>query len=272
MCGEKLKEEVMVHIDKGKCIGCGLCCNDCASFILELKNDKANMVAEYCLLCGHCVAICPKNAVSIDDYDMSEVVEHNDETFGIEENVMLNTIKFRRSIRSFKEIQVEKEKIEKILEAGRYSPTGSNSQNVSYIVVQNDIPVLRGAAMGTLKEIIEAGKRAENSPNSRIIFNKIDLNNEDFLFKDAPTLILVVSDSDVNASIASANMELVANSQKLGMLYVGFFTYIANNSSEIKELLGLMSKQRIVTCLAIGYPNVQYKRTVPRKKVQVQWR
>ncbi len=254
----------MVHINKDKCIGCGKCCDDCVSAALQLKDEKADMIADYCLLCGHCVAVCPMNAVTIDEYDMEEVIEYNQETFGVDENTMLNTIMFRRSIRSFKEGQVEKEKIEKILEAGRYSPTGSNAQNVSYIVVQDDILKYREEGNKAFKRLIQISGNMKKA--------LLQLENDDYLFKGAPTLILVISESEVNASIASANMELVANSQGLGMLYVGYFVYLVNHDKKLKQILELTDNQKIVTCLAVGFPNVQYKRTAPRKKVQVQWR
>ncbi|MDD3142378.1 MAG: nitroreductase, partial [Lachnospiraceae bacterium] len=38
------------------------------------------------------------------------------------------------------------------------------------------------------------------------------------------------------------------------------------NSSHIKEYLGIEENKQIVTCMVIGYPDVTYKRTVPRKK------
>ena len=41
----------------------------------------------------------------------------------------------RRSIRKFLDKEIEKEKIEKIIEAGRWTPTGKNAQDVSYIVI-----------------------------------------------------------------------------------------------------------------------------------------
>lgn len=267
-----VQEVIMIVIDQDKCTGCGLCCQDCVSSALELRDGKALASAEPCLMCGHCVAICPVDAVSMAGYDKSEVLAYDKETFSISEQALLNTIKFRRSIRSFREGQVEKEKIEKMLEAGRYSPTGSNSQNVSYIVLQDDLAPIRTAANRSFNKLMQLAKKTQKLVKSPINFDRIDLNQGDFLFKGAPTVILVISDSPVNASIASANMELVAIAQGLGMLYVGFFVMVANHSKKIRQMLGLEGKQKIVTCLAVGYPAVHYKRTVPRKKVQVQWR
>ena len=264
----------MVNIDIDKCIGCGLCTKDCVRDILELRNEKAYRLSEKCILCGHCVAICPQNAVTIDEYDMSEIVEYNKEACHIDDNVMLNAIKFRRSIRAFKEKQVEREKILKIIEAGRYSPTAKNTQNVSYIVVQDDLSDLRNEAMKSFRKLFNFLKTVSKVINVQdgVDFDRINIEEGDFLFKGAPTLILVVSEHPVNAAIASANMELVANSQDIGVLYVGFFTLVANRNRKIKKMFGIKGKEKIVTCLAIGYPDVEYKRSAPRKKANIKWR
>ena len=39
-----------------------------------------------------------------------------------------------------------------------------------------------------------------------------------------------------------------------------------------KEFLGLKESDQIVTCMVIGYPNVTYKRTVPRKDAVISWK
>ncbi len=43
------------------------------------------------------------------------------------------------------------------------------------------------------------------------------------------------------------------------------------DNKEILDLLGLESSKSLISCLVIGYPNVTYKRTTPRKEVQVKW-
>lgn len=48
----------------------------------------------------------------------------NKEKFDISPVRLLNFIKFRRSVRHYKNKPVEKEKLERILEAGRYTATG----------------------------------------------------------------------------------------------------------------------------------------------------
>jgi nitroreductase len=46
-------------------------------------------------------------------------------------------IKGRRSVRSYKDQEVESSKIEKVLEAGRLSPSANNRQEWKFIVVNH---------------------------------------------------------------------------------------------------------------------------------------
>ena len=261
----------MVQINKEKCTGCGLCCNDCPSKIIELEYKKASISQPKCLRCGHCVAICPVNAVSIEEYDMSEVEEFGSEQLHLDQEVLLKSLKSRRSIRKYQKKRVEHEKIEKIIEAGRYTPTGSNKQDVSYIVVEKDISILENEGINIYKRLVKIGGFI-----SRFIKLPIDIKSlnvkEGFLFHGAPALILVISPNVSNATLASMSMELMAEAQGLGTLYVGLFTRVANKNKKIRTFLGLKKNEKIVQCIALGYPDVKYQRTTPRKKADIKWK
>lgn len=262
----------MVYIDQEKCIGCGLCAGDCLGKAISLDSGKAGIIKP-CFMCGHCVAICPAEAVSFqgEEYDMSDV-ESLGNGFGIDGDTMLHAIKSRRSIRKFKKQAVDKALLEKILEAGRFSPTASNAQNVSYIVFSEETEELRRVATEELKSYEhdeEAFRKVFPPPMSR---SRMDFNDGNFLFKGAPAVILTVSPHTVNATIAAADMELQAVAEGLGMLYVGFFVRMAANSKKIRDFLGLEEDEQVVNCLCFGWPDVEYQRTVPRKKLKAKWR
>jgi len=70
---------------------------------------------------------------------------------------MLEIIKQRRSVRSFLDKEVEDEKIEEIVRAGLYAPTGRNSQQTAVIVIKNQEKIaklsqINGMIMGTTND------------------------------------------------------------------------------------------------------------------------
>jgi nitroreductase/NAD-dependent dihydropyrimidine dehydrogenase PreA subunit len=273
----------MMNVNSEKCIGCGLCVKDCFPNCIEVVEGKAKINNATCMKCGHCIAVCPKNAVSTDEYNMDEVKEYNEAEFKIESDNLLNFIKFRRTTRQFKDKDVETEKLLKIIEAGRFTQTGTNAQNVSYIVVKDNIELLKEIALESLKnkgEEILANLNPETLHLKRYAKLFINLYNQykedpkknDKLFFNAPALILVVSDSQINGGLASSNMELMTNAQGLGTFFSGFFAMAAQGNEKIREILGLEGNKEVVTCMVIGYPNVKFARTVPRKDASISWK
>jgi nitroreductase/NAD-dependent dihydropyrimidine dehydrogenase PreA subunit len=271
-----------MNVNSEKCIGCGLCVKDCFVRDIEIVEGKANVKNETCMKCGHCIAVCPKGAVSTDEYNMKDVKEYNAEEFDIDSETLLNFIKFRRTTRQFKDKDVENEKLAKVIEAGRFTQTGTNAQDVSYIVVKKGIKELKELALERLNEMgdyILANPTAENMMFKRYaelwkqMYKSYQENpiEGDKLFFNAPAII-VVAGSTVNASLASSNMELMTNAQGLGTFFSGFFAKAAEGNKKIMDFLQLEEGKQIVTCMVIGYPNVKYQRTVPRKDANILWK
>lgn len=259
-----------IKINNQECVGCGMCVKDCPNDAIRIRNGKAKMVLEHCLECGHCIAICPKAAVSMDGYNMEEIKEYQEENFKVPSDNFLNSIKFRRSVRHFESLLVEHEKIERMIEAGRYTPTAINKQSTRYIVMENPDKGIEKDAIQLFRKVKVFADAA-----GRVIRLPIDTRRykieKGFFFHGAPIVVLVISDSEVDAALASANMEMMAQTMGLGVLYAGFFVKAAQMSKRIRKKLGLKKKEKVVTAIAIGYPTVHYKRTVPRKKAKVQW-
>ena len=273
----------MMKVNSEKCIGCGECVTDCLANDIELKDGTAKIHNVNCFKCGHCIAICPENAVSSDEYDMSEVKEYNEDKFSVEADNLLNFIKFRRTIRQFKDQEVEDNKISKIIEAGRFTPTGSNMQDVSFTVVQKEIPKFRKLILESLKnkgehildnlsdDTMKLKKYAQMWIKMYKDFQENPKSN-DKLFFNAPAVIVVTAKSEVNASLASANMELMANALDLGVLFSGFTVRGAQDNQQVREFIEVPEDKKVVTTLVIGYPDVQYFRTVPREESEVTWK
>ncbi len=268
----------MFTVDSEKCIGCGKCVSDCFPKDIDLKDNKAIINNIKCISCGHCIAICPQNAVSSEPFNMSQIIEYDAEKFDISSDNLMNFIKYRRTIRQYTNKNVEQEKILKIIEAGRYTQTSSNMQDVSYIVVKDNLDELKSLILTSLNAL---GEKILNSKNEQSELIKkyanmwIDMYNNpeaDRLFYNAPVAIIITATSPLNGSLAASNMELMTNALDLGTLFSGFFVRGALGNDEVKAFLGLEDGKEIVTCMLIGYPKNTYERTVPRKEANIKWK
>ena len=269
---------VNLPINLAACTGCGLCASDCLRGILTVREGKAAVKPGICMECGHCVAICPSNAIRLPGSDESAIRPYDAATFAIEPDRLLNFMAFRRSVRKFRPDRVEPEKVQRLLDAGRYAPTGANRQKTRYILLQDQKKELTEIALHTLSE---TAKVMEQIPSmSGLLRYKEKWMNlyrlwqdsgVDKLFYDADCVLLVVTtdpaggSGQLDAGLASANIELMANALGLGVCYIGFFSMAVGLNEELRSRLGLKENEELISTLAIGYPNVRYYRTVDRR-------
>lgn len=249
-----------IIIDNEKCIGCGSCVKDCVCSHLFITDQKASAAETDCIECGHCFAICPTNAIKITGYDCNEesIVSMTE----FDSDKLLSAMKSRRSIRQFKAKMIEEDKLQKILEAGRYAPTGSNAQDVTFTILGSK----QNEAEEICVKLFKKGKKLVGSFNSYL---KNLVITDDFFFKGAPLVVVLSSKSNINAGLASSYMELMAYNLGLGVLYSGFFVVCTKLSRKLRELLQLSDDHEVVSCMVIGYPDVEYRRIAPRKNPKV---
>ena len=157
---------------------------------------------------------------------------------------ILDVIVTRRSIRKFEDKNVPEELIEKVLEAGRWAPSGLNNQPWRFAEVRDN----------AIKE-----KLSVLTHYSRIV-------------RDADVLIAVFMDSasgyhrvkDSQAIGACIqNMLLEAHGLGLGAVWLG---EIIRSDAQIREVLGLGvgNDLELMAVIALGYPAEKPK--APRRK------
>lgn len=250
----------IIKIDPANCIGCGLCRQDCPENNIRVTNKKAEIISQNCIKCGHCVAICPKAAVSMTGFD--EPPRDITAPTVLDPQQLLEAIRTRRSIRRFTDRQVSEKVIHQIIEAGRLTPTGGNAQNVSYIVLKNNIEKYEKIAVRLFRRLMPMVKLVMPAAKNITI-------DQHFFFKKAPVVILVLSKDQINGALAASNMELMAQAGGLGVLYSGFFSMAASISPSLRRALGLKRGDKIVTALVLGYPAVKYRRTAQKERADV---
>lgn len=271
----------MIHIDENRCIGCKQCVRDCFANQLRVEEGKAFFLNKGCIDCGHCIAVCPTNAVSLEGADLRDIVPlpHGIPRLDAEQYLMF--LRGRRTIRQFTSEKIAPEILAQILEAGRLSPTGANKQDVSFCVIQKTIPDFRQMVLDSLwkhSDVVSASPDA--LPKERVYAKVWKRFYKDFygpkaldrIFFHAPLILVLSSVYPQNAAIAAAHMESMVYALGLGMVYSGFTITAILQSAPLRDFLEISPPHTPVACLVIGHPAVTYHRTVPRKSANILWK
>ncbi len=285
------------EVHEALCNGCERCVVVCPSFVLEMAEKKAKVFrGEWCIGCGHCGAVCPNRAIFQKGIVFESHPKGGKEP-AVSPDVLELLLRERRSIRTYREEPVSREVLEKILDIGRYGPTGSNSQNVHYIVLtsQDQIEALRTMALRFYERVFSGvkhwpgrlllswlgGKRTvayllEILPKVAY-FRKLTEEGKDRLFYHAPIVVLTHaeswdSSSSFNCSVALYHCSLKAHALGLGCCLNGFLVNAVNHDRRMKRWLGIPKDHRCFAAMVLGYPNVTYPNLVQREPPKVTWR
>lgn len=288
----------IIYIDHEICTLCGSCVEICISSVFKKENDSINIIAPInCILCGHCKAICPEDAISLLNFNSNEFEPVPKEQDIPAPEKLQAFFRSRRSIRIFKKKNVEKEKLEKIIEAGRFAPTGGNRQPVEYAIANTPdvinkiltttIETLVGMANKTNKMIaeIEKGDKALSAKQRIGQFYaerwlkiaELYKSGSDILFYHAPALVIAhVNPSmsvapGVDAGIAGAQMILMAEALKLGTCFCGFLVLAIEANPDLQGILKIPPGNKTQFTFMAGYPDVSFKRLVSRNPARLTW-
>ena len=177
---------------------------------------------------------------------------------------LLAAMKSRRTIRQFKDKEIPAEAVEKIIEAGRYCPTGTNAQDFAFTVITYKLSEIE-------KECVKFFRWGQKAVTPFSAYIKNSIIDDNFFFKKAPLVIVVSGKGNTSACLASSYMELMAESLGLGVLYSGFFVAAAKLNPKIGAMLKLEKGYKPVTTLVIGYPDVKYERIPTRNKAKINY-
>jgi nitroreductase/NAD-dependent dihydropyrimidine dehydrogenase PreA subunit len=280
-----------------KCTGCSLCVEECPAFVFEMTDSKVAVVrGDWCIGCGHCGAVCPEGAIRHEAVALGKGPRPGPGPAADPEELML-LLRERRSIRSYRDKSVPNKVLKRIIAAGRYAPTGSNSQNVHYVVLTApaQIDQLRRMVIAFYERIFKwiqgrfgallfallAGRRIveklrESIPKVEYVKNLMDQGG-DYLFYHAPAVVVVHAESwdtcsAFNCAVALFNCSLMAHTLGIGCCFNGYLEGAVNNDRKIKRWLGIPRDHRCYAAMTLGYQKTRYQRLVERDPAQVVWR
>ena len=168
------------------------------------------------------------------------------------DNIVLQALRERRSIRKYKPEQISDEELKAVLEAGTWAPTGKGLQDPWIVAVQD-----------------EALKARISRMNAEVWGKDIDP------FYGAPTYVLVFgsdpavwANSVPDGSLVLGNMMLAAHAIGLGSCWINRERemFATPEGKALMKELGLPDGLIGIGALALGYPDGPAREPKPRKE------
>ena len=169
----------------------------------------------------------------------------------------LDLVNKRQSVRAYQEIAVEKEKIERCIEAARLAPSACNAQPWKFIVV--DKPELKNelASLTTTKMMSMNHFACQAPVLVVVVMESANLTSTlGSVIRDKPFTL-------IDVGIASVQFCLQATDEGLGTCMLGWF-----NEKKVKKLLNIPSSRRAVLIITLGYAEKEETRTKYRKSTE----
>ena len=268
-------------VDEDKCKKDGICAGECPMALIKLKDGDGfpELIPggdQMCLMCGHCVAVCPHGALS---HTMVPVEECQviDKDLVIDEHQAVQFLRSRRSIRFFKDETPDKATLQRLIEIARYAPTGGNGQLVEWLVLTDraKIKEVAGMTVDWMRNVLEKTPKYA-APYMPIVVGAWDM-GFDAVLRDAPALVVAsapkeASNGLVDTTLALSYLELAAPSFGLGTCWAGLLYGAMRSHLPIRERLGLADNVPFYYPMMIGHPKTRYYRLPERKTPKIVWK
>ena len=291
-------------IDPQRCDGCGKCVQICPARIIALDKGKAYFCGNDCMICDHCAASCPVQAIRIEALDPKSTEYETFETDhdwlahgDFDTSQLLRLMRSRRSCRCYTDKTIDRRTLSDLVKIGITAPSGTNSQKWSFTVLPDRQAVLnlgelvarffkkmnRLAKNPCLRWGLRAVGRKQLSWYYHEYYETVkealqewENGQVDRLFHGATAVIIVGSKDGAScpaedAMLATQNILLAAHSMGLGSCLIGFAVEAMLNDQSILAHIQIPTDEKIYAAIALGYPNETYQRAVGRKKACIRF-
>jgi ferredoxin len=289
----RTSENGAITINYERCTACGTCVAVCKDFDLKIEDKKLVLTdkpAFGCITCGQCVAVCPNDAITITGRTMNEddffdiPVDYKKPSFDELYNMLIS----RRSIRDFKDKDIEPEIINKILDLAATAPMGIPPSDVEVLVLNGKEKVKEFAddfvkslknmkfifspfAMSLMRPFLSKEKYMMYKNFVAPLVNNLISSNEkgvDHALYAAPCAIYFYGTQYADTAdqyIAATYATIAAESLGLGACMIGCIgPFISKGGSKLKAKYGINPKNQDGLFIIIGYPKYKYRKAIKR--------
>lgn len=272
----------LLSVDQEKCKRDGICAAVCPAQIIEFKNKEAfpTMIDggdEICIRCGHCVAVCPHGAISHEIMSTEECPPVLKE-LNLQPDQVEQFLKSRRSVRVYRNKQVDRDLLAKLIGLASFAPSGHNSQPVHWRLIYDSDEVLRlaGIVADWMRSLIAEGSPLAETLRMDRVVAAWEAGN-DRICRGAPHVIVAHAPKDertapAGCTIALTYLELATPALGLGACWAGYFNGAANSWAPMATALDLPEGHISFGAMMVGYPKFKYQRLPLRNEPKVSWK
>ena len=264
-------------VDESKCKKDGICARECPTSVIRLREEDGypEIAREGgCLVCGHCVAVCPHGALSHEQI-LAEDSPPIREELAINQDQAVQFLRSRRSIRHFQNRPVEKEKIRRLIEVARYAPTGANRQLVEWLVLsdRSHLRSIAGLTVDWVRVVIKDPQVIAARPYLQALVSAWEANHDSVL-RSAPVLVVAMAPKEainglIDLTLALCYLELLAPTLGLGTCWAGVLQGALLASPSVRAAVGIPEGHPHYYGMMLGYPDVKFYRLPERKMPKI---
>jgi len=266
------------RVDADRCTRCGECIADCPAQIIVMQEEGPTIALDKepsCYRCQHCLAICPTGAVSI--LGLKAGNSRSLAGWYPDPDKLETLIKGRRSVRRYKPENLEQELLQRLLDVAWHAPTGMNSRDVLFTVVDDreKLAGVRDQVMAGLGRLTREGKLPQGLEFFADFVHLWEEKQIDILFRGAPHLLIASAPRQgacavPDCLIALSYFELFAQSLGVGTVWNGLAKWaISDLLPETRQRLGIPEEHLIGYVMSFGWPALRFQRTVQRGAANV---
>jgi len=288
-----------VTIDHEKCNLCGLCLQVCKGAPLHLKDGRIEVDQSIffgCIGCGQCMAVCPRECIMVEGRTLepAHLINLPPREARTSYEQLYNLMLSRRSVRTFKNQEIEAEFIDQIINAASTAPMGLPPSEVEILVLNGfkqvdefsqDMTKLFNQQKWVFSPVMLALYRPFMSKETHDLMRTFvaplpeffagkRAQGEDWLLYDAPLAMYfhsATTSDPVDAMIVATYAMLAAESLGLGTCMIGTIAPFLKRKNWVNEKYRIPPKNNQGVMVIFGYPGFRYHKALKRTLAKVDY-